>query len=525
MLNLKLKQAETALVDGRLDEAYTLLNSGELREHRRGQTLIGRLSRALAQRSQEHLEADRLVQASNDCRKAETLGGNLPEVGQLRRQIKESLDRQQLSQHRREQILNQAREHLEKGRLSRGEALLAQVGTDEYRARELLRQAAVKRDDVNLAIRQIEKAIEQDHWAEAVAELLRAKQLQNSHDRIAQLSKDITDKLTRQVTEAFNVGRLDRSETLLGPLNRLAGQKLQVKELFQALGQCRKAYQLIESGQHRQAFSILQRTANLLPAAKWIKTTIDSCEKIAQGLETLQVGPLGLLDGLEPDESLSLDDKAHPSASKKAHAPRAADKAAGKTVLPKKFMIQVDGVGSFPVFSDNQVKVGPISCEQVCDLPLMAEPNLPWLTIERVEEDYFVRSDRDIVVNDKPTRNQLLNNGDRVALSQRCRFRFRRPNAASTTAIISLAGTRMARADVRDAILLDREIIIAPGPAGHIRCDLLPGKIVLFLRNGQLFCRGKVPLTAANNKINEKNALEMGKPITIGNLTMIITEF
>jgi len=522
VLNLKLKQAETALADGRLDEAYSLLNAGELREHRRGQTLIGTLSRALAQRSRDHLEANRLVQASNDCRKAETLGGNLPDVGQLRQQIKVALDRQQLSQHRREQILSQAREHLEKGRLSRGEALLAQVGSDEHRARELLRQAAVKRDDVNLAVRQIEKAIEQDHWAEAVAELLQAKQLQNSHDRIAELSREITDKLTRQVTEALNAGRLDRSETLLGPLNRLAGQKLQVKELFQAVGQCRKAYQFIESGNYRQAFSILQRTANLLPAAKWIKTTIDGCEKIAQGLETLQAGPLGLLEFFETGETT--DTKAQPSKSKKINASPTTDKATSKTVLPKKFMIQVDGVGSFPVFSDNQVTVGPISCEQVCDLPLMAEPNLPWLTIERAEEDYFVRSERDIAVNDTPTKNQLLGNGDRIALSRRCRLKFRRPNAASTTAIITLAGTRMGRADVRDAILLDREIIIAPGPAAHIRCDSLPEKIMLFLRNGQLFCRGKVPLTAENNKINENNALEMEKPINLGNLTMIITE-
>ena len=46
MLILRLKQAETAVADGRLDEAFEIVQSEQIRQHRRGQKLIGRLAGA-----------------------------------------------------------------------------------------------------------------------------------------------------------------------------------------------------------------------------------------------------------------------------------------------------------------------------------------------------------------------------------------------------------------------------------------------------------------------------------------------
>jgi len=59
VLILRLKQAESAMADGRLDEAFDIVQSDSIRQHRRGQKLIGRLARALAKRGQENLEAER----------------------------------------------------------------------------------------------------------------------------------------------------------------------------------------------------------------------------------------------------------------------------------------------------------------------------------------------------------------------------------------------------------------------------------------------------------------------------------
>ena len=87
MLTLRIKQAECALADGRLDEAFEIAKTDDVRDHRRGQKLIGKLTRALAKRGWDNLAADRLHQALTDCNTADKLGGKLPEIAELRTAI------------------------------------------------------------------------------------------------------------------------------------------------------------------------------------------------------------------------------------------------------------------------------------------------------------------------------------------------------------------------------------------------------------------------------------------------------
>ena len=80
---LRIRQAECALADGRLDEAYEIAQADDVRRHHHGQRLIGRLARAIVQRGQENLAAGRFQPALSDCNKAEKLAGNLAEVSQF----------------------------------------------------------------------------------------------------------------------------------------------------------------------------------------------------------------------------------------------------------------------------------------------------------------------------------------------------------------------------------------------------------------------------------------------------------
>ena len=83
MLILRIRQAEVALNDGRLDEACELCQSQRLRSHRKGQALVTRLVQALVKRGHAHLNASRPQQALVDCEKAQRFGGNLAEVVEL----------------------------------------------------------------------------------------------------------------------------------------------------------------------------------------------------------------------------------------------------------------------------------------------------------------------------------------------------------------------------------------------------------------------------------------------------------
>jgi hypothetical protein len=165
-------------------------------------------------------------------------------------------------------------------------------------------------------------------------------------------------------------------------------------------------------------------------------------------------------------------------------------------MLPSKFMIQVDGAGSFLVLTKSPATIGPISSSQIPDVALIAEPGAAVASIERIDDDYFHAG-------------KLLASGDRITISPRCRLAFSVPNPSSTTAVLDLTAGRFPRADLRRVILLDRELVIGPGSASHIRADQISEPIALHIRDGRLWCRS--------------SQICVGKPQTVAGASFVVT--
>ena len=83
----RLKAAEKALKDGRLDEAYRLTTAPDLREHRRAVAVLEKLAERFLDRARQHYRADRCTEALRDLDKATTAGVKLEEIQELRRQV------------------------------------------------------------------------------------------------------------------------------------------------------------------------------------------------------------------------------------------------------------------------------------------------------------------------------------------------------------------------------------------------------------------------------------------------------
>jgi len=195
----------------------------------------------------------------------------------------------------------------------------------------------------------------------------------------------------------------------------------------------------------------------------------------------------------------------------------------GDGSLPSKFVLQMDGIGSFLVFREARITVGPISSSARPMLGLIADPNAPVVVIERIEGDYFVRSQTPIEVNGQAVTETLLSDGDRIVLSARCRIRFGLPNSASSTAVLTISGTRLSRPDIRQVILMDRDILVGPYANDHIRTDQVRDPFALFAQNGRLLCRAKESILVDGRSLDPSVGLAADRRIEIGKLSMVVT--
>lgn len=524
MLILRIKQAEVALADGRLEEACELVQAMDLRSHRKGQELVSQLVAAFVKRGQEHLAAGRCQQAFADAQRAFKLGGNRPEISQLQTAVASALmDRQNL-QHRKADAAAAARQRLNDGQITMAQNLLAGANPDGGQEVPLLREAAERRGSAETALTQARDALDREDLDAAIRLLLDAKGLHGSNVQVAELATRVVGLVTHEVRETIDQGRLDRAQGWIQRLVPLSGRTMDVQELGRVLEQCRLAGQCVQTGRSGEAERILRQLAAILPEAKWLKGAIEAAGQAATALEHLRTGPLGLIV-LLPDALAERQGPAMPDTSRQQVTVKLNGRDAAQSMgLPERFMLHVDGIGSYLVARGRSVTIGPARSTDSPDVPLLAEAGVAAVTIERADEDYFLRSKETVFVNEHAATKRLLADGDQVALSARCRMKFSVPNAASTSAVLQLSGTRLPRTDARRVILLDRELIIGPGAASHVRADMLAEPVVLYVRDGHLCCRAKEPVMAGEQVLEGPAGLPMATSIRIGSVSLVVTQ-
>lgn len=509
---LRLKQTEAALADGRLDEACELLADQELRSHSRGQELLGRLVRALAARGGEHLAAGRAAQAADDCRRAERLGGNMPPVAELKQRIADALAGRAAEGRLRGGRLAAARGHAAAGRLSVAERFLEDA--DDAASGAMLRaELAARREAAEAALAAAEQAERRGDWPAAIDAVVEARAHRAPNGALSERTAAVVGAAAAAARRELLSARPDRAEALLARLSPLASGSVDVESLSRAVEQCRRALRWVRRGRFRRATESLRLLQQMLPEARWVGEAIRQAEAAAGGAESLASGPLAML---ETDEAPA-GDAAELAGAVPVLAPidddemPAARRGGAPASLPRRFLLQVDGAGSFLVLRAAGVTLGPVSGERRCDVPLMAAAHCPVVNIERQDGDYFLRAESPVAVNDQPATGRLLADGDRVAMGPRCVVKFRLPNAASATAVLELSSASLPDSDARRVVLLDRELVIGPGGTAHVRAAAAAERIVLRAGAGGLVGP-------------DGRALPVGRPINVGGVGMVIVE-
>ena len=517
MVNLKIKQAEYAFSDGRFDEAFTLIAGSEMLSHRQGQLLAGKLGRALTGRGVEHLSAGRIEQSLADCNKAAKLLGNTPEVSELRTDIVEAMARKRAADSNQQEKIALAKKNIDDGWLSVGEEILQ--GDDKGDGGILLQNAAAMRARSNAVLAKARQALESGE-VEITIEILRRGGVKDISFQSPELSGKICKAICADATGNLNIGRIDLAAKKLELLEGIEVKCLEAEELAAAVDQCRKARGYIASGQLAWAVELFCRLKMVLPKAKWIADAADQAEKGAKAIDALRGGPLGLA-GTSVIEKQQVDtEKKQAVVKQKVQGKR---KIAMAKAIDSKFMLQIDGVGSYLVLCDDSIKIGPVSSNCHCDVAIVAAADMPVAAIDRSQGDYFIKSERPISVNGNAVTGKLLANGDKIALSNRCRMKFVRSNSASNTAELAASSVRFTRADMTGVILMDREILIGAGGSNHIRTDQVSDKVMLFSRDGKILCRSKDTIEIDGKIRSNESEIAPGEHVRIGEMGITIT--
>jgi len=104
--NLRLKEAENALRDGDIDEAFGIVTRKSLSAHRRARQILRQLGEPFLKRAKTNLSAGRLDEALADVRRAEIAQPDAPEIAELRQEtIKAGIRRCKTHLDRAERVL------------------------------------------------------------------------------------------------------------------------------------------------------------------------------------------------------------------------------------------------------------------------------------------------------------------------------------------------------------------------------------------------------------------------------------
>ena len=180
------------------------------------------------------------------------------------------------------------------------------------------------------------------------------------------------------------------------------------------------------------------------------------------------------------------------------------------------YLLWIDGVGTWQVCAGTRCQIGAPSQEIVpADICLMAQISRRHATLERIDENWFIRPHAATVLSGKPISDRsLLRSGDEIVLADRVRLGFRIPNVLSGSAVIDFESQHRPPRTVDGIILMSDSCLMGPRADHHICCPDWTGHIVLFRQDGLLRCRSEMSLKFDGTGFSEPGVLRDGTVVS-----------
>lgn len=511
--NARVKAADRALQDGRLDEAVDRLIAIQDRKGHSLETVLDDAARALAARARLQAQAGRPQDALADLNKLQQLGKLDAESAALAQRLGADMRVQAADQNQAAEAAAVARQRLGAGALDSVREALNGVGdpvlrkpleqeltTRQRRIQERLEQAraAFAKCDIAVALR---------HWNEA----LQIGRTRECDDLAHQLGTSVLQALE----EAFRAGKLDRWSGLAAQARPLAAFVPQVRERLALASQIEAAGKRLGAND----FAALKPDLLRLKAAggaRWIEDALKALDQIEDLRAALLAGPLGLAfignSTLTPQNARGVA----------ATDPLRGDADHASAPARDPLLMLVDGAASVLLVFNDVTRIGRLGGGAAVEVPIPGDLLSHHADIVRAGEDYFLVAHGPATVNAAPVARVLLRDGDRIRLGGNTQFVFRAVSQRSESAALLLSSRARLEQDVSQVILFKTTCLIGPQSHCHLQVRDTRERLVLFERQGRLFLRNAAETGLA---INPVAALPLDATTQFGELRLTVKRF
>ncbi|MCZ6652940.1 MAG: FHA domain-containing protein [Planctomycetota bacterium] len=527
LFKARLKAAETALADGRVDEAFRLATVPDLARERRAQKVLSEAGEKLFARAEAHYKSGRCAEALLDLDKAERAGFKPSSIGDLRTIVQAAVDEQSRNQQSRRGRIDAAQQRLAVGSLRAAEQILERASVGDAQAGKLKQQAADREERAEELFKEVKQYVKDNHLARAIERFKDARRLHSKNKQVPEWERVLVEKVIDSVNQSLTQGRLNRAFEEMNLLSGVGAQSPAKAELAAALDTISAAGAAVASGDYEGARRKVLGLEHLLPSAKWVRQAAAQLRQVDELVTQLHGGPLGLVpealaERRTPGKSARA--KARGSLSVVADAAARLDETMampgqllGDSLLPERLLILVDGSGSYLLIRNPRASIGRAATDHPADIPIVSNLSERHADIARVDDDYFLFANREVHIGGKPVQQKLLQSGDKIILGKRSKLTFNLPSRKSTSAVLDLSGSGKLPNDVKRIILFDRLATVGRKSNAHIVVTTAAEDLVLYERGGKLWLRHKV-----NGRGDDGVPIELDVPFEYAGVSMVV---
>lgn len=534
-LQVRLKQAQNALKDGRLDEAFAIALERGIRELRGGQVLLDDLVEPLLSRARAHCEGGRLREALLDAERAVQAGGNRPEAVGLRGELRERVAALEATERRNAELLRSARDHIARGSFANARSLLAELEERQPggrpaegpprlpgghpEAEQLLRELAARERRGAEARMRTRARLDEGDLAGAITALRAAEEAYPQGEELAALRSETRRATEKAASAAFSSGDLEGAAMLLERAGPLFEESLETRRIASAVRLVQRSREEVARGRFEAARSAVREACGIAPEAIWLAAVDTELAGITEALARLRASPVGRAPDVTCPGGGHGDERRPPRKPREIAAPATFTRDKRSPLL-----LWVDGVGTYVLIPWDRVSLGRLGSSARADIPLQADIAGFHAEIVRSDDDYFlVAAQGKVAVGGQPTSRRLLAHGDVITLGAALKIAFELPSPLSPTAVLSLGMQRLT-GDVRTVILLKEHLIIGPRENSHIVAPGSEGAVVLSLDGGALRCRSEAAILMDGKLAASEAIVPLGAHVQVGKLTFTITQ-